>query len=296
MAVTAQLVKELREKTGAGMLDCKKALEESDGDLNRASDWLREKGISKAAKKAGRIAAEGLTKVLVEGNRACLVEVNSETDFVAKNEQFISLLDTSLKTIISSNAKTVEEALALDVNGEKLETLFVNATATIGEKIVLRRFEVLEKDDSDVFGSYIHMGGKISSVAVCKNSSDAQVAKDMAMQVASMNPSYISREYMPEEFVKHEREIQLEILKNDEANAKKPEAVLEKIVEGRLSKALQDISLVDQVFFKDQGIKCSQYLKDHNTEVVKMARYEVGEGLEKREENFAEEVAKQMAQ
>lgn len=296
MAVSAQLVKELREKTGAGMLDCKKALEETDGDIAKASDWLREKGISKAAKKASRIAAEGLTKLLVDGNRACVLEINSETDFVAKNEQFINLLDSSLKTIINSEAQTLEEALNLEVDGQKLETLFVNATATIGEKIVLRRFEIVKKNDQDVFGSYIHMGGKISSLVVCKNSDNAVVAKDMAMQVASMNPSYISRDYMPEEFVKHEREIQLEILKNDEANSKKPLEVLEKIVEGRLSKSLQEISLVDQIFFKDQGIKCGQYLKDHNTEVVKFVRYEVGEGIEKREENFAEEVAKQMAQ
>lgn len=296
MALTAQLVKELREKTGAGMMDCKKALEESNGDIDRAADWLREKGISKAAKKAGRIAAEGLTKVVVSGNKACVVEINSETDFVAKNELFLSLLETTCQAIVNSDVKTVEEALALNVDGETLDTKFVNATATIGEKIVLRRFEIINKEATDVFGSYIHMGGKISALTVLKDSTDEVVAKDMAMQVASMNPSYVSRDYMPAEFVAHEREIQLEILKNDKVNAKKPEHVLEKIVEGRLSKSLQEISLVDQIFFKNQDIKCAQYLKDHNTSVVKFVRFETGEGLEKREENFADEVAKQMAQ
>lgn len=296
MAVTAQLVKELREKTGAGMLDCKKALEETAGDLAKAVDWLREKGISKAAKKAGRIAAEGLSKVIAIGNRACIVEVNSETDFVAKNEQFIELIDTTLNTLIQSDAKTLEEGLALVVDGETLESKFINATATIGEKIVLRRFAVVEKTDADAFGLYIHMGGKISVVTVCKDTDSSQVAKDMAMQVASMNPPYISREYMSEDFINHEREIQLEILKNDETQANKPANVLEKIVEGRLSKALQDLSLVDQVYFKEPGLKCGEYLKQNNTSVVNFVRYEVGEGIEKREENFAEEVAKAIGQ
>lgn len=294
MAVTAQLVKELREKTGAGMLDCKKALEETAGDLAKAVDWLREQGIAKSTKKAGRIAAEGLSKAISVGNRACIVEVNSETDFVAKNEQFIELIDTTLNTIINSNVSTLEEALALTVDGETLEDKFISATATIGEKIVLRRFEVIEKTDSDVFGLYIHMGGKISVVTVCKDSDNAQVAKDMAMQVASMNPPYISREYMSEEFINHEKEIQLEILRNDETQANKPANVLEKIVEGRLSKALQDLSLVDQIYFKEPSMKCGEYLKQNNTSVIKFVRYEVGEGIEKREENFAEEVAKQI--
>lgn len=292
MAVSAQLVKELREKSGAGMLDCKKALEETNGDITKALDWLREKGIAKAAKKSGRIAAEGLTKAAVSGNRACIIEVNSETDFVAKNQQFIELLDVTLNTIINSNAKTVEEALALQVGNETLESIFVNANVTIGEKIVLRRFEIIEKVDTDVFGLYIHMGGKISVITLCKNSDNAAVAKDMAMQVASMNPSYISRNYMSAEFIAHEREIQLEILKNDEANSNKPLAVLEKIVEGRLSKSLQELCLVDQVYFKEPGLKCGEYLANNNTEVIKFVRFEVGEGIEKKEENFAEEVAK----
>lgn len=292
--ITAALVKELREKTGAGMMDCKKALTECEGDIAKAVDWLREKGISKAAKKADRIAAEGLSKVLIEGNKACLVEVNSETDFVAKNEQFLNLLDTTVKALINSDAKTVEEAMNVVVDGKTLENLFIDATATIGEKITLRRFEVVEKSDDQTFGSYMHMGGKISAVVVL-NGGNAEVGKDMAMQVASMSPTYVSRNDMPAEVIEHERSIQEEILKNDESLKNKPEKVLKGIVEGRVSKSLQEMCLVDQIYFKNQDLKCGQYLKENNAEVVCFVKYAVGEGLEKREENFAEEVAKQMA-
>ncbi len=292
--ITAALVKELREKTGAGMMDCKKALTECEGDIAKAIDWLREKGISKAAKKADRIAAEGLSKVLIEGNKACLVEINSETDFVAKNDQFLNLLDTTVKALINSDAKTVEEAMQATVDGKTLENLFIDATATIGEKITLRRFEVVEKTDDQVFGSYMHMGGKISAVVVL-NGGNAEVGKDMAMQVASMSPTYVSRNDMPAEVIDHERSIQEEILKNDESLKNKPEKVLKGIVEGRVSKSLQEMCLVDQIYFKNQDLKCGQYLKENNAEVVRFVKYAVGEGLEKREENFAEEVAKQMA-
>ncbi len=292
MAVTAALVKELREKTGAGMMDCKKALTECDGDISKAADWLREKGIAKAAKKAGRIAAEGLSKVVVEGNKACLVEINSETDFVAKNEQFLKLVDDIANALIHTNCTSVEEALKVEMNGETVEAALINATATIGEKITLRRFVVLSKEESDIFGTYIHMGGKISVAVVLKNCSNEEVAHDLAMQVASMNPSFISRNHMDPAFVEHERNIQLEIMKNDESLANKPEKVLQGIVEGRLSKTLQEMCLVDQAFFKDPGMKVSAVLKQANTEVSAFVRYAVGEGLEKREENFAEEVAK----
>lgn len=292
--ITAALVKELREKTGAGMMDCKKALTETDGDIAKAIDWLRQKGISKAAKKADRIAAEGLSKVVIDGNKAIVVEINSETDFVAKNEQFLELLDKTCKTLINANATSVEEALTVAVDGGTLNDLFVNATATIGEKITLRRFEVLTKTDDQVFGAYMHMGGKISAVVVA-NGAKADVAKDMAMQVASMNPQYVSRANMPAEVVEHETNVQKEILKNDPKLASKPEKVLAGIIEGRVSKTLQEMCLVDQLFFKNQDIKCSQYLKENGMEVVSFVKYTVGEGLEKREENFAEEVAKQMA-
>ena len=292
--ITAALVKELREKTGAGMMDCKKALTETDGDIAKAIDWLRQKGISKAAKKADRIAAEGLSKVVIDGNKAIVVEINSETDFVAKNEQFLELLDKTCKTLINANATSVEEALTVEVDGGTLNDLFVNATATIGEKITLRRFEVLTKTDDQVFGAYMHMGGKISAVVVA-NGAKADVAKDMAMQVASMNPQYVSRANMPAEVVEHETNVQKEILKNDPKLASKPEKVLAGIIEGRVSKTLQEMCLVDQLFFKNQDIKCGQYLKENGMEVVSFVKYTVGEGLEKREENFAEEVAKQMA-
>ena len=293
-AITASLVKELRDRTGAGMMDCKKALTNCDGDLAKAADWLRENGIAKAVKKAGRIAAEGLSKVVVKGNKACVVEINSETDFVAKNEQFLALVDTVANALVDAGVKTVEEANAVSVNGETIENLLINATATIGEKITLRRFEVVEKADDEVFGDYVHMGGKISVIVVLKGS-DATVAHNIAMQVASMNPSYISRDYMEAEVVEKERAIQTEILKNDASLAGKPEKVLAGIIEGRVSKTLQEMCLVDQLYILDQGMKVSQYLKSNNTAVTSMVRYAVGEGIEKREENFAEEVAKQMA-
>lgn len=292
MAITAALVKELREKTGAGMMDCKKALEECDGDINQASDWLREKGIAKAAKKAGRIAAEGLSKVVVNGNKACLIEINSETDFVAKNEQFLKLVDDIANTLVVANPSTLEEAMKVTVGDETIEAALVNATATIGEKITLRRFVILNKEDADIFGTYIHMGGKISVAAVLKSCNNEDVAHDVAMQVASMNPSFISRENMDPSFVEHERSIQMEIMKNDESLAGKPEKVLQGIVEGRLSKSLQEMCLVDQVYFKDPGLKMSDFLKNANTQVCEFVRYAVGEGIEKKEENFAEEVAK----
>ncbi len=291
MQITASLVKELRDKTGAGMMDCKKALTECEGDIAKATDWLREKGISKAAKKSGRIAAEGLSRVKTNGNKAVLVEVNSETDFVAKNEKFVALLDGITEALLNSDAKTLDDANALALNGSTVAAEIVNATATIGEKISLRRFVLVEKNDDETFGQYMHNGGSISALAVIKGG-DAAVAKDMAMQVASMNPQYISREQMDADFIKHEEEIQWEIIKNDESLANKPEKVLQGILNGRLSKSLQEISLVDQVYFKDQDKKVGQFLKENNAIVTNFVRYQVGEGMEKREENFAEEVAK----
>ena len=320
MAITASQVKELRERTGAGMMDCKKALTECDGDITKAIDWLREKGIAKAAKKESRIAAEGLSYAFSDGNKAIILEVNcetdfvarneefknlvsniasallnSETDFVAKNESFLKLLDTTVNVILENSPANNEEALALVVDGKTLNDLFIEAVATIGEKITLRRFEILEKNDEDTFGIYMHNNGAISVALILKNSSDAEVAKHMAMQVASMNPSYVSRADMPADVVDHERAIQTEIVKNDEKFAGKPEKVIMGAIEGKVSKALQDMSLVDQIYFLDPSKKCGQYLKENNTEVTKFVRYLVGEGLEKREENFAEEVAKQMA-
>ena len=289
--VTAAMIKALREKTGAGMMDCKKALVESDGNEEMAIDWLRKKGVANAAKKEGRIAAEGLSRILVKGNKAAIVEVNSETDFFAKNDKFLALLDTTLETIIDSNAKTVEEALALSTADGTLNDTFVNAVAIIGEKITLRRFEIVEKADDEEFGAYMHQGGRISALVVVKGSNDPQVAKNMAMQVASMNPTYVSRNEMPQEKIEHERAILMEQLASDEKLANKPEKVKAGIVEGRLSKELQDMCLVDQIFFLDQDLKCGQYLKNNNAEVLSFVKYTVGEGIEKKQDDFAAEVA-----
>ncbi len=289
--ISASLVKELREKTGAGMLDCKKALEANNGDLNASVDWLREKGISKAAKKADRIAAEGLAAILVEGNDAAVVEVNSETDFVAKNEEFKNLVDTALKTVIGSNVKTVEEALELSTNEGTLNELVVAKTAKIGEKLSFRRFEHITKSADEHFGAYIHMGGKIAVLTVIKGANE-EVAKDVAMHAAAMRPSYVKTSEVPAEEVEREREI----LKEQAINEGKPAEIAEKMVAGRIQKFYKEICLEEQPFIKDGDISVGTYVKNNGGEILKMVRFEVGEGMEKREENFAEEVAKQMGQ
>ena len=291
--ITAAMVKELREKTGAGMMDCKKALTECEGDMEKAVDWLREKGIAKAAKKNDRIAAEGLTRSAVEGNTGVIFEVNSETDFVAKNEQFLGLLDTVQATLLSSKPADVDAALACSVEGATLADSITTATATIGEKISLRRIAVVEKAADEFFGSYVHMGGKISALVTLKGKNDEKVAKDIAMQIASMAPQYVTRDEMPAEVVEHERKVQTEIVKNDEKLANKPEKVLEGIIEGKISKNLKDLCLVEQEFFLNPDQKVSQYLKENGVEVVSFVRYAVGEGIEKKEDNFAEEVMSQ---
>lgn len=294
MAITAAQVKELRELTGAGMMDCKKALTECDGDMEQAVDWLRKQGIAKSEKKAGRTAAEGLTKVKIEGNKAAIVEVNAETDFVAKNEKFLDLLDLTVDTVLKNEPADVEAALALPVNDGTLNDAFINAVAIIGENIKLRRFEVVTKNDDEEFGSYVHMGGTISAVTVLKGTNDPQVAKNMAMQVASMTPTYVSRDEMPQDVIEHERSIQQELVKNDESLANKPDKVKEGIVEGRVSKSLKEMCLVDQEYFLESDKTCGAYLKEHNAEVVKFVRFKVGEGIEKKEDNFAAEVAAMM--
>lgn len=290
-AVSAKLVKELRDRTGAGMLDCKKALEATDGNVDEAVTWLREKGIASAQKKAGRIAAEGLTNIEVEGNKAVIIELNSETDFVAKNEQFLGLLDTVSKEILKNQPADNDEALAIKVGEETINDLIINATATIGEKITFRRFALLNKSDDQVFGVYKHMGGNISAVVVL-DGADADLAKDMAMQVASMNPTYVSIDEIPQDIVDKETNIQIEIIKNDAELSAKPEKVQQGILKGRVSKSLQEVSLLDQIFFKDGNSKVAQVLKQANASVIEFVRFAVGEGIEKREENFAEEVAK----
>ena len=291
MAVTAKQVKELRELTGAGMMDCKKALVETDGNIEAAVDWLRKNGIAKSEKKSGRIAAEGLSKVVIDGNKAIVVEMNSETDFVAKNEQFLALLDKTARLILASDAKTVDEAKALATEDGTLNDTIINAVATIGEKITLRRFEVLAKNDDEIFGDYMHQGGRISALCILKGTADGTVAHNIAMQIASMSPTYISRKDMPEEAVAKEREIQQALVANDESLANKPEKVKAGIVEGRVSKSLKDMCLVDQEFFLDTNMKCGDYLKNNGASVLKFVKYVVGEGIEKKEDNFAAEVA-----
>ena len=291
--ITASLVKELREKSGAGMMDCKKALEACEGDISAAMDWLREKGIAKAAKKADRIAAEGLTRIVVDGNTAAMFEVNSETDFVAKNQQFLDLLSEIGSILLATKPATLEAAMASSNGGETIETLLVNATATIGEKISFRRFEIFNKEDGQSFGAYMHMGGKISCVTVL-SADNAEVAKDVAMHAAAMAPQFINRSYVPEEFISHERGIQVELAKNDPSLANKPEKVLTGIIEGRISKMLKEICLEDQPFFKNPDVTVGQYVKNANASIVTCVRYAVGEGIEKRQDNFAEEVMSQV--
>lgn len=287
--MSASLVKELRELTGAGMLDCKKALEACNGNIDDAIAWLREKGISKAAKKADRIAAEGLADILIEGNKAVIVEVNSETDFVAKNQEFKDLVKAILKAIIENEPKTNEDVLNLVVDGETVNDLIVNKTAKIGEKLSFRRFSKIEKNDEQVFGSYIHMGGKIA-VLTRLNGANEEVAKDVAMHAAAMRPSAVRREQVPQEEVEKEREI----LKEQAINEGKPAEIAEKMVEGRLAKFFKEVCLEEQPFVKDGDINVLTYVKNNNGTIEDMVRFEVGEGMEKREENFAEEVAKQM--
>ena len=287
--ISASLVKELREKTGAGMLDCKKALEATNANIEESIDWLREKGIAKAAKKADRIAAEGLAAVLIEGNKAVVVEVNSETDFVAKNEEFKGLVNTILKTIINSDAKTVEEALQLPTEEGTLNDVIVSKTATIGEKLSLRRFKKVEKKDSESFGEYIHMGGKIAVLTVVDNAS-SEVAKDVSMHAAAMRPKYVKRSDVPTEEIEKERVV----LKEQAVNEGKPAEIAEKMVEGRINKYYKEICLEEQPFVKDSDINVKTYVANNGGTITEMIRIEVGEGIEKKEENFAEEVAKQM--
>jgi elongation factor Ts len=291
MAITAQMVKELREKTGAGMMDCKKALTQTDGDMEAAIDFLREKGLASAAKKADRIAAEGTTFVLTEGNEAIILEVNAETDFVAKNEAFQTLVNELAEHLLAAKPATVEEALETTMpNGSKVADHISNAISKIGEKITLRRFEVMTKTDSDAFGPYLHMGGRISVLVLLTGSTDEASAKDVAMHIAAMNPKYISRDQVSQEEVEHERKV----LTEQALNEGKPENIVAKMVEGRLGKYFEDICLLDQTFVKNSDQKVRDFVKSTNGTVAQFVRYAVGEGIEKRQDNFAEEVMSQV--
>ncbi|MEC4585709.1 translation elongation factor Ts [Bacillus safensis] len=291
MAITAQLVKELRQKTGAGMMDCKKALTETDGDIEKAIDLLREKGIAKAAKKADRIAAEGLTLIKTDGNTGVILEVNSETDFVAKNEGFQALLNELADHLLAAKPATIEEAHASKMeNGSTVEEHITSAIAKIGEKITLRRFSVITKEDNAAFGSYLHMGGRIGVLAVLNGTTDEELARDIAMHVAAVNPKYISRDQVSEEEANREREV----LTQQALQEGKPENIVAKMVEGRLNKFFEEICLLDQAFVKNPDEKVKQVVATKNATVQTYVRYEVGEGIEKRQDNFAEEVMSQV--
>jgi elongation factor Ts len=291
MAITAQMVKELREKTGAGMMDCKKALQETDGDMEKAIDFLREKGIAKAAKKADRIAAEGLTSIQTEGNEAVILEVNSETDFVAKNEGFQTLVKELAAHLLKNKPANVEEAVAQTMeNGATMADHINAAIAKIGEKLTLRRFEIKTKTDNDAFGAYLHMGGRIAVLTVLEGTTDSAAAKDVSMHIAALNPKYVSRDQVSQEEVEHEREV----LTQQALNEGKPEKIVAKMVEGRLGKYFEDVCVLDQTFVKNPDQKVRQFVESNGATVREFVRYEVGEGLEKREENFAEEVMNQV--
>ncbi|CAC5689288.1 TPA: elongation factor Ts [Staphylococcus aureus] len=289
--ISAKLVKELREKTGAGMMDCKKALTETDGDIDKAIDYLREKGIAKAAKKADRIAAEGLVHVETKGNDAVIVEINSETDFVARNEGFQELVKEIANQVLDTKAETVEVLMETTLpNGKSVDERIKEAISTIGEKLSVRRFAIRTKTDNDAFGAYLHMGGRIGVLTVVEGSTDEEAARDVAMHIAAINPKYVSSEQVSEEEINHEREV----LKQQALNEGKPENIVEKMVEGRLRKYLQEICAVDQDFVKNPDVTVEAFLKTKGGKLVDFVRYEVGEGMEKREENFADEVKGQM--
>lgn len=290
MAITAQMVKELREKTGAGMMDCKKALQEVNGDMEKAIDYLREKGIAKAAKKGDRIAAEGLTSIKVNSNDAVILEVNSETDFVAKNEAFQALVNELADHLLANKPANVEEALKQSMGDTTVEEHISAAVAKIGEKITLRRFAILSKTDNDAFGAYLHMGGRISVLSVLEGTTNDEVAKDVSMHIAALKPKYVSRDQVSQEEVERERQV----LTQQALNEGKPENIVAKMVEGRLGKYFEEICLLDQAFVKNPDQKVRQFVESHGAKVREFVRYEVGEGMEKREDNFAEEVMSQV--
>ena len=292
MAITAQMVKELREKTGAGMMDCKKALTEVNGDMEAAIDFLREKGLSSAAKKADRIAADGTTSILLtETKKQSTLEVNAETDFVAKNEGFQTLVQELAEHLLSTKPASIEEAHDSKMtNGLSVADHISNAVAKIGEKITLRRFEVRTKTDNDAFGPYLHMGGRIGVLTVLEGSTDTEAAKDVAMHVAALNPKYVSRDQVSAEEVERERKI----LTEQALNEGKPENIVAKMVEGRIGKYFEEICVLDQAFVKNSDQKVRDFVSATGGTSKEFIRYAVGEGIEKREDNFADEVMSQV--
>ena len=288
--ITASLVKELRERTGAGMMDCKKALTQTDGDIEAAIDYLRENGIAKAAKKADRIAAEGLSYIEVKGNKAVILEINSETDFVAKNEKFVALVKNVAEAILAAEPKTLEEALQVEAQGGTVEAVINEGIATIGEKLSLRRFEVVSKTDADAFGAYSHMGGRIGVLTLVEGSTDEEAAKDVAMHIAALAPRYLDESEVPADVLEHEKKV----LTEQALNEGKPANIVEKMIVGRINKFLEEITVVKQKFVKDDSFTVEKFVASKGGKLAKFVRYEVGEGIEKREDNFAEEVMSQV--
>ena len=296
--ITAQMIKELREKTSAGMMDCKKALTETDGNMEEAETWLRKRGIAKAVKKASVVAAEGLCSYAIKGNKVVLFELNSQTDFVAQNAKFIALLDKVGEILVNSNATDDASALQVEAEGKNLETIILEASGVIGEKISLRRVTVINKADDEVFGAYKHSGGRIAVIVVLKGTDEA-VAKDIAMHVAALNPKYVSKENIPAEVISKERDVILAAALEENAKSAKPKPeniIAERIVPGRLEKNLKEICLLSQEFVKNPDQKVEQYLAQNKSSVTTFVRIEVGEGIEKVETDFAAEVAAQASQ
>ena len=288
--ITASLVKELRERTGAGMMDCKKALTQTDGNIEAAIDYLRENGIAKAAKKADRIAAEGLSYIEVKGNKAVILEINSETDFVAKNEKFVALVKNVAEAILAAEPATLEEALQVEAQGGTVEAVINEGIATIGEKLSLRRFEVVTKSDADAFGAYSHMGGRIGVLTLVEGSTDEEAAKDVAMHIAALAPKYLDESEVPADVLEHEKKV----LTEQALNEGKPANIVEKMIVGRINKFLEEITVVNQKFVKDDSFTVEKFLASKGGKLAKFVRYEVGEGIEKKEDNFAEEVMSQV--
>ena len=287
MASMIELIKELRDRTGAGMMDCKKALEANGQDVEKSIDWLREKGIAKAQAKASRIAAEGLSSVKVDGNKACIVEINCETDFVSKGDKFHKLVEDVLDVTLAKNPCCIDKAK------EVTQSLFTDATVSMGEKLDYRRFEVVSKTDDEEFGAYIHMGGKIA-VLVLLDKNNPELAKGIAMHIAANNPTYISEKDIPAEAIAHEKAIQVELMKQDEKLANKPADMLASIAERKVAKVLSESTLTAQSYLLNDEKTVGQVLKDNSINVIKFIRYAVGEGIEKRVDNFAEEVMKEI--
>ncbi|MEE6711568.1 translation elongation factor Ts [Pediococcus acidilactici] len=290
-SISAKQVKELRDKIGVGMMDAKKALVASDGDMDKAVDFLRERGIAKAAKKSDRVAAEGLADVEMHDNTAAIVEVNSETDFVASNDRFIDLVKEIASQVALEKPASVEDALKLKSPKGTLNDDIIEATQVIGEKISLRRFATLEKGENEHFGAYLHMGGKIAALVLLEGA-DEETAKDVAMHVAAINPKYVNRDEVPSDVLDHEREV----LTKEAEGEGKPANIIEKMVEGRLNKFLAEVSLDDQEFVKDPDQTVAKYVASKGGKVKSFIRYEVGEGIEKQTVDFAEEVRKEMGQ